>query len=105
MLHKLHPLAGQGFNMSLRDIRELVQLIDHKLKLGLELDSSICIDFEKKTKSKNYIFSTGIDLIYEFFRLDNKMKNKLLTNSVNFLGKNKTINNFFKKVADSGLQI
>ena len=105
MLHKLHPLAGQCFNMSLRDIRELVQLIDHKLKLGLELDSSICIDFEKKTKSKNYIFSTGIDLIYEFFRLDNKMKNKLLTNSVNFLGKNKTINNFFKKVADSGLQI
>ena len=23
LLHKLHPLAGQGFNMSLRDIKDL----------------------------------------------------------------------------------
>ena len=27
MLHRLHPLAGQGFNMSLRDIKELSKII------------------------------------------------------------------------------
>ena len=48
MLHKLHPLAGQGFNMSIRDIKELSKLIRFKMKLGLNLDSSICLDFEKK---------------------------------------------------------
>ena len=27
LLHKLHPLAGQGFNMSIRDINELSKII------------------------------------------------------------------------------
>ena len=105
MLHKIHPLAGQGFNMSLRDIRELIQLIDYKLNLGLELDNSICVDFQKKTKSKNYIFSTGIDWIYEFFRYESRMRNKFLINTLNLAGKNKIINNFFKNIADDGLKI
>ena len=51
-LHQIHPLAGQGFNMSLRDIKLLSSLIDEKIKLGLELDSSLCQDFEKKSQSK-----------------------------------------------------
>ena len=37
LLHKIHPLAGQGFNMSLRDIRLLSDLIDNKINLGLDL--------------------------------------------------------------------
>ena len=45
MLHKLHPLAGQGFNMTIRDIKLLTELIKLKLDNGLEIDSSICIDF------------------------------------------------------------
>ena len=35
VLHRLHPLAGQGFNMTLRDIRDLGNLIELKLKLSL----------------------------------------------------------------------
>ena len=103
LLHKLHPLAGQGFNMSLRDIIQLVNLIDKRIELGINLDSSICIDFQKKTKDKNYLFSQGIDLIYELFNLESKTKNKLLSKSINFVGKNKTLNSFFKKFADVGL--
>ena len=33
LLHKLHPLAGQGFNMSIRDINELSKIIKKKLVL------------------------------------------------------------------------
>ena len=36
LLHRLHPLAGQGFNMTIRDIRDLSNLIELKLKNGLE---------------------------------------------------------------------
>ena len=43
LLHKLHPLAGQGFNMSLRDIQLLSDLIDKKINLGLDIDSAICL--------------------------------------------------------------
>ena len=103
LLHKVHPLAGQGFNMILRDIKEIMNLIKLKKDNGLDLDSSICIDFEKKMKNKNYLFSSGIDFVYEFFSFENKLNNNLLSKSVKYLGKNKNIKNFFIKVADNGL--
>ena len=31
MLHRLHPLAGQGFNMTIRDIKEIYKLIQFKI--------------------------------------------------------------------------
>ena len=40
-LHKLHPLAGQGFNMTIRDIREILNLIKLRKNNGLALDSSV----------------------------------------------------------------
>ena len=102
LLHKIHPLAGQGFNMSLRDIKLLSLLIDKRLDIGLEIDSSLCYEFEKEIKDKNFIFSAGIDFIYEFFNLESKIQNKAISKSISTLGKNKFINNFFKKIADEG---
>ena len=63
LLHKVHPLAGQGFNMTIRDIKVLSQIIKKRIDLGLSLDSSVNFEFEKKIKYKNFIFSNGIDLI------------------------------------------
>ena len=89
--------------MTIRDIQVISKLIRKKTELGLELDNSIFIDFEKKTKHKNYLFSNGIDFIYEFFNLENKIDTKILSQSVKFLGENKFIKNFFSKIADKGL--
>ena len=104
LLHKIHPLAGQGFNMSLRDIKLLSDLIDKKISLGLDLNNSIYSEFQKKSRDKNYIFSSGIDWIYELFHLESKINSKLLSKSISFIGKNKTVNSFFKKFADDGLR-
>ena len=105
LLHRLHPLAGQGFNMTIRDIKELQRLIEFKKKHGLELDNSICIDFQKNTKNKNFLFSSGVDFIYEFFNLENKFKDNNLSKLVKFLGRNETTNKFFTKLADNGIKI
>ena len=103
LLHKVHPLAGQGFNMILRDIKEIKNLIKLKKNNGLDLDSSICIEFEKKMKNKNYLFSNGIDFVYEFFNFENKLNNNILSKSVKYFGKNKNINKIFIKIADNGI--
>jgi len=102
LLHRLHPLAGQGFNMTIRDTKILLGLINFKINLGIQLDSSICSEFEKKAKAQNYLFSNGIDFIYEFFNFESKTKTKLMSKSVQFLGKNKFINKLFTKLADTG---
>ena len=104
LLHKIHPLAGQGFNMTVRDINDLTSIIKKRINLGLDLDSSICLDFEKLTKHKNFIFENGVDFIYEFFNLENKINTNVLSKTVKFLGKRKFVNNFFTKFADHGLQ-
>ena len=105
ILHRLHPHAGQGFNMSIRDIKEILRLINFKQIHGLDLDTSICLDFEKNTRNKNYLFSRGIDFIYEFFRMESKTEMKVFSKSIKLLGRNKIINNLFTKFADNGIEI
>ncbi len=105
LLHKIHPLAGQGFNMSLRDIRMLSDIINEKINLGLEIDNSICHEFQKNSKDKNYLFSAGIDWIYKLFNFENKIDSDLLSESIKIIGKNKAINSFLKKFADNGIRI
>ncbi len=105
LLHKIHPLAGQGFNMSLRDINEILRIINLKKKNGLDLDSSIFKEFEDRMKHKNFIFSNCVDFIYEYFNFENNIKNNILSKAVKYLGKNYTINKYFTKIADSGLII
>jgi 2-octaprenyl-6-methoxyphenol hydroxylase len=102
LLHKLHPLAGQGFNMTIRDIKILTNIIRKKLDVGLPLDSSVCSEFQKKLKHKNFIFSNSIDLIHEFFNIERKMKNNLLSKSVKLISNYPTINKIFTKIADRG---
>ena len=103
LLHKIHPLAGQGFNMTLRDIKILLDIIKNKTDIGLPIDISVNKEFEKKSKAKNIIFSNGIDFLHEFFNLESKTNTNLLSKSVKFLGKNPSINKMFTKIADQGI--
>ena len=102
LLHKIHPLAGQGFNMTLRDIKIFSEIIQKKINLGLPLNVSVNEEFEKKSKHINYIFSNGIDFIYEFFNFERKTKSKILSKTVKFFGDNSSLNKKFMKIADNG---
>ena len=105
MLHKIHPLAGQGFNMTIRDIKILVDIIKNKFDLGLPIDKSVNIEFQNNMKYKNLIFSNGVDLIYEFFNIERNLKNKYLTKSVQMVGRYPKLNKMFKIIADKGILI
>jgi len=104
ILHKVHPFAGQGFNMTIRDLRILTKIIEDKIELGIQLDSLVLDEFEKKTKDKNLVFSKAIDLIYESFNLDKKLKNKSFSKILKSIGKNKYLSNYFIKLADTGIK-
>ena len=102
-LHKIHPLAGQGLNMTIRDIRVLLEIIDLKIDLGLPLDKSILLEFENKTKHYNYIFSSAVDFIYEFFKFDNNFDNLYSKKIFNYLEINSLFKKYTKKFADKGI--
>ncbi len=102
LLHRVHPLAGQGFNMTIRDIKILLEIIQKRIDLGLPVDRNIGTDFEKKAKHKNFIFLNGIDFVHQFFNFERKISNNFLSKSVQYLGKNNLINKSFTKIADEG---
>ena len=104
LLHRVHPLAGQGFNMTIRDIISLSKIIKNKIDLGLSLDSSVNSEFERSLRHRNFLFSKSIDLIHEFFNFERKFDNNFLSKSVKLLGKNYLINKMFTKIADKGIE-
>ena len=102
-LHQVHPLAGQGFNMVIRDIKIFSEIIESKLDLGLPLDSLALEEFENKVRHLNFSFSKGIDFVYEFFKIDNKFNNKISNLFLKSLKNSDKFKNFSTKIANRGL--
>ena len=47
LLHKIHPFAGQGFNMTIRDIKIFDNIIQKKINLGLPIDNLLMKNLKK----------------------------------------------------------
>ena len=101
--HTIHPLAGQGFNMCLRDIKIFLQILNDKLEYGLNLDASILEEYEKKSKYKNFIFANSIDLIHELFNFEKKIPLELSKKLFFNLEKNNLLKKYISKIADRGI--
>ena len=72
--YSVHPLAGQGFNLILRDIKELQSLIKNNLSLGLQIkDSFLLKKFIKSRKPENLLFGMSLNLVHKFFKSNNIM--------------------------------
>jgi len=67
LIHKVHPLAGQGFNMTIRDIRSLSNIIDENMSLGIDDGEIIAKKFEEKSRHLNFMYGIGIDTINSFW--------------------------------------
>ena len=100
-LHKIHPIAGQGFNMTIRDTKELSSLIKENLELGLNL-SSVLEKFEKRRKNSNFLFASGINFFHEFFKFTNKYNFGTIDRIFKYIDDNNYIKNKFQNYADKG---
>ena len=102
-LHVVHPLAGQGFNLILRDIEKLDELITYNLKLGLSIkDSNIPKDLSDSRKPENLLMGLGIDTTRKFF-MSNKYLDPIKENILNNFSKSKLLKKITKRVANLGL--
>jgi 2-octaprenyl-6-methoxyphenol hydroxylase len=94
-LHTVHPVAGQGFNLVLRDINKLQEILKYYTGLGMSLKSCPALeDFTSNRKAENIITGIGIDLTHNFFK-----QNKLLDPFKESILKNISKNNTFKKIS------
>ena len=100
LIHKVHPLAGQGFNMTIRDIKSLSLIIDENIKLGIDDGEIIAQSFQEKNKHLNYMYGLGIDVLNSFFKIDNKLENNLSGPIFKILKNNKFLNKYATMLSD-----
>ncbi|MDC0937491.1 FAD-dependent monooxygenase [Pelagibacteraceae bacterium] len=94
-LHTIHPVAGQGFNLVMRDIKKLKEVLKYYTGLGISINSSLALqDFSNQRKSENIITGLSIDLAHSFFK-----QNKLLDPFKEVILKNISTNNSLKKIS------
>ena len=102
-LHVVHPLAGQGFNLILRDIEKLDELISNNLRLGLTIkDSNIPKDLSDSRKPENLLIGLGIDTTRKFFK-SNKYLDPIKENILKNFSKTSLLKKITKRVANIGL--
>ena len=72
--HSVHPIAGQGWNLGLRDIKKIYFLIKEFQALGLEIGTKqFCKSYNQKTYYDSYRLFQITDKLNSFFMLDNKI--------------------------------
>ena len=100
LIHRVHPLAGQGFNMTIRDIKSLSNIIDENIKLGIEDGEVIAKKFEKNNRHLNFAYGIGIDVINSFFKIDSMLKNSLSDPLFKILKDNKFLNKYATSISN-----
>ena len=104
-LHTVHPVAGQGFNLVLRDIKKLQEILKYYAGLGMSIKSSAALeDFTNNRKSENIITGIGIDLTYNFFK-QNKFLDPFKETILKNISKNNTLKKISKFISNQGLSI
>ena len=94
LIHRVHPLAGQGFNMTIRDIKSLSNILEENIKLGVDDGEMIAQKFQENNKHINFMYGLGIDTINSFFKIDNKLRNNLSEPIFKILKGNKFLNKY-----------
>ena len=104
-LHQIHPLAGQGFNMTIRDFEILEKILKSKIDLGLDLgDLTALNEFSEKVKYKNFVFANSIDFTHYIFSKKNTFFKKIRNFTLDQINQQTKVKDFFLTVEDRGLR-
>ena len=103
-LHVVHPFAGQGLNMTLRDLKNLQKVLKERLNLGLDVGTEdVLYKFTKLVKSKNFVYSLGIDFLRNIFMVKNKNFRYFRNKVIGEINKKNIYKSKFFDIANKGI--
>ena len=98
--HSVHPIAGQGWNIGVRDIKNLFNSIDNGIDLGLDIGSKhICKDYHKRSFYDAFLLYQVTDKLNTIFLSDNFFLSKIRNIGFDFIDNKTNINNFISSFA------
>lgn len=99
-LHSIHPLAGQGLNLSLRDLKCLCNLLIKHRSLGLDIGSEVIFEeYQRSRQLDNNLMIEGTHNL-NFLFSNNLMVMKLLRQyGLSIINRSPSLKNMFMKYA------
>ena len=98
--HSLHPIAGQGLNLSIKDIIELKNKINHYKYLGYKLGNSISLDeYEDVRQVDNTVYTFATNYLDKIFKSRNYIINTISNLGIANIERNNTLKNIIIKSA------
>lgn len=98
--HTVHPLAGLGLNMGLRDVVRLTNIIENALsKRRAFSDFSVLRRYERQSKADNFPFFLAIDGLKTFFAKNNPMVRSMRSLGLKTFNHNHFLKNLFMRFA------
>tara|TARA_B110000438_G_scaffold301125_1_gene355203 strand:- start:1156 stop:2343 length:1188 start_codon:yes stop_codon:yes gene_type:complete len=98
--HSLHPIAGQGWNLGIRDIEKCLQIIKENNELGLDLGNFfVCNKYQQKAYYDAYTLFQITDKLNSIFLNDSFFANKIREKGFGLINKKGYIKNYITNFA------
>ena len=86
--HNIHPIAGQGLNLSIKDISLFLEIISKYRSIGYEVNDGMAFqEFDELRKIDNAAYSFGTLALDEFLSSKNSFVAKIANMGIYFLEK------------------
>ena len=104
--HAIHPIAGQGYNLAVKDIAALRDVMTQARALGLEIGSLNALqDYQKWRRFDSAMLALGTDLLNRLFSNDFPPLRLARDIGMSAVGKSKPLRQFFMRQAGADLGV
>ena len=94
--HNIHPIAGQGLNLTIKDIASITSCLNKYRSIGLDFGSQQALEeFSNNRKFDNFTFSFGTLALENIFSSKNKLVRSITSKSLYVVNRSQKIKNFF----------
>ena len=98
--HSIHPIAGQGWNLGIRDIKNCLFTIKSNLDLGLDIGSLyVCKQYHDLSYYDSYSFFEITDKLNLIFLNDSKFINNIRKKGFKLINNQKFLKNYITNFA------
>jgi 2-octaprenyl-6-methoxyphenol hydroxylase len=98
--HSIHPIAGQGWNVGIRDIQNCFNVIKKNISLGIDVgNKNICRNYHDQSYFDSFSLFQITDKLNYMFLSDNLIVKGIRNKGFDFINKNKKLKKFITNFA------